>query len=501
MFVVSANDLAECRLRNADCLPHHVLVLSVTQRVARYIRKRELMHAGNRVAVAVSGGADSVGLLRILLELREELGTVLSVAHFHHGIRGADADADEKFVAELASTFGLEFHLGRGDARAYAAQKKISLETAARQLRRGFFESLPANGIKRIATAHTLDDQAETVLMKVVRGAGTRGMAGIFPEQRLGSSSIVRPLLGIHREEIRAYLGNLGQPWRDDLTNSDLTITRNRVRARVLPGLREELNPAVDISLAHLAEISRAEEEYWAEQTKRLLPVVSRSGEPARGGGRRQTSAGAIGLDIQTFRQQPLALQRRLLRAAAEQIGCGLDFEHVDEIVDLLSRRQMRGAQTKTVQIGDGWDARLLFRELRIERSTTELAAKDYEYLLPVPGESRIPELGATIRASICEDNGSVISAAYNRAHAFELSSESNLRVRNWRAGDRFRPARHTSEKRVKELLYPLHLSAGEKRVWPVVVAGECIVWVRGIEAPTLLASSGQQIVIEESTD
>ncbi|HKR29841.1 MAG TPA: tRNA lysidine(34) synthetase TilS, partial [Terriglobales bacterium] len=177
-------------------------MLSLTQSVARSIRERELMRAGDRVAVAVSGGADSVGLLRILLELRSELGVALSIAHFHHGIRGADADADEKFVAELAEAHGLEFLSQRGNAQAYAGQKKLSLEAAARQLRHGFFESLLGDTVKRIATAHTLDDQAETVLMKIVRGTGTRGMAGIFPEQRVGGASIVRPLLGIRREEV-----------------------------------------------------------------------------------------------------------------------------------------------------------------------------------------------------------------------------------------------------------------------------------------------------------
>ena len=476
-------------------------MLSLTQRVARSIRERELMCAGDRVAVAVSGGADSVGLLRILLELRSELGVALSVAHFHHGIRGADADADEKFVAELAEAHGLELHSQRGDARAYATQRRLSLEAAARQLRHGFFESLMGGTVKRIATAHTLDDQAETVLMKIVRGAGTRGMAGIFPEQRVAGASIVRPLLVIRREEVRAYLRDLQQPWREDATNTDLRLTRNRVRARVIPVLREHLNPAVDTSLAHLAEISLAEEEYWTEHIKRMLPLVCKPGEPARGGGRRQTSAEAIAIDIQALQKQPLAVQRRLLRAAAEQIGCILNFDHVQAILDVVSRRQMRGAQTKKIEIENGWNARLLFRELRIQRSMTELAGTGYEYSLPVPGESRISELRATIRARISEDNGSVISAAYNRAHAFELPPDSVLRVRNWRAGDRFRPARHTSEKRVKELLYPLHLSAEEKRVWPVVVAGERIVWVRGIEAPALLASNGQQIVIEESTD
>jgi tRNA(Ile)-lysidine synthase len=477
-------------------------VLSLAQRVGRYIRERELLRGGDRVAVAVSGGADSVGLLRILLELRSELGIVLSVTHFHHGIRGADADADEELVAELARAYELEIQSGRGDARAYAAQKKLSIETAARQVRYEFFESmLQTQTVNRVATAHTLDDQAETVLMKVVRGAGTRGMAGIFPEQHLPTGSIVRPLLEIRREEIREYLRDLQQPWREDVTNADLAITRNRVRARVLPVLREELNPGAEIALAHLAEISRAEEQYWTQQTRRLLPLICKVGEPARGGGRTQTSAEAISLDIHGLMQQPLALQRRLLRAAAEGVGCSLDFEHVQAILDLISQREMSGSRAKAVAIAKGWNARLLFRELRIERSAADSESGEYEYILPVPGESRIPELGATIRARILEGNDSCNTAAYNRAHAFELPRDSALRVRNWRAGDRFRPARHTSEKRVKELLYPLHLSAEEKRIWPVIIAGERIVWVRGIEAPALLASGGQQIVIEESTD
>lgn len=457
------------------------------------------MRAGDRVAIAVSAGADSVGLLRILLELREELGIVLSVTHLHHSIRGLDADADEQFVAELASKHNLEFYFDRQDAQSYAHEKGLSLETAGRQLRRGFFESLLQDQrVNRVATAHTLDDQAETVLMKLVRGAGTRGLAGVFPQQRLNSGSIVRPFLGIRRDEIRAYLRDLKQPWREDASNTDLRITRNRVRWRVLPALREELNPAVDTTLAHVAEIARAEEEYWAEQVNRLLPLLSKRGEPARGGGRKQTSAASIAFDLAALAQQSLALKSRLLRAAADQIGCSLDFVHVKAIVDLISRHQ---AQTKTIEIADGWSARLLFRELRIERASGEPASRDYQYVLPLPGESRIPELGATIRTRILEGNDSLVPAAYNRAHALELPWASALLVRNWRAGDRFRPARHTSEKRVKELLNPLHLSVEQKRVWPVVVAGERIVWVRGIEAPQLLASSGQQIVIEESTD
>ena len=467
------------------------------------MRSRSLMHAGERVAVAVSGGADSVSLLRILLELRDDSGIVVAVAHFHHGIRGVDADADEAFVRELARVFDLELYLERGDARAHSQENGISLETAARELRyRFFFELLEDKKANRIATAHTLDDQAETVLMKLLRGAGTRGLAGIFPEQRVArGGSIVRPLLEIRRDELREYLRSLNQPWREDLSNNDVSLTRNRVRAHVLPMLREQVNPAADLALAHVAEISRAEEEYWQEQVKRVLSLVVAPGEPARRGGRQQTSRQAIAFDITRFQSQPLAMQRRLLRAAAEQLSCNLDFEHVDAILSLLAQRPARGAKDRIIEIPNGWRARLLFRELRIEQVPDPPSTVAYQRSLPLPGETYVPELDATFRARISESNGRIANAAYNRARSIQLPEGADLVIRNWRPGDRFQPARHTSEKRVKELLYPMHLSAERKRLWPVVVAGDRIVWVRGIDSPYLHMAGGGRLWIEESTE
>lgn len=457
------------------------------------------MRVGDRVAVAVSGGADSVGLLRLLLELRDELGIVVTIAHFHHGIRGAEADRDEAFAVSLSESYGLQIYVAHSDARQHSAQRKISLETAAREMRHDFFLKLLQEGtISRIATAHTLDDQAETVLMKTLRGAGTRGLSGIFPEQRVAQGSVVRPVLEIRREELRGYLRAVGQSWREDASNADVSFTRNRIRARVLPILREAVNPSVDLSLSHLADIARAEEEYWQEQLTRLLPLVIVPGQPARGGGRRQTSDDAVSLDLSKLEQQPLAVRRRLVRATAEQLGCHLDFQHVQSILDLREQRSTRGASGKTVELPAGWRARLLFRELRLERTPAQHGSLSYEHRLPVPGEVHVSEVGSRIRARIGQENGGEETAAYNRAHSIRLSSISELLVRNWRAGDRFQPALHNSEKRVKELLYTLHLSPEQKQLWPVVVAGDRVLWVRGIAAPTVLTEDGQRLWIEE---
>ena len=305
------------------------------------------MRAGDRVGVAVSGGIDSVALLRLLLELRNELGIVVSVVHFNHQLRGAQSDADQEFVAQLARGYGLELYFASGDAAQAAAEEHSGLEAAARELRYGFFgellgsedESEDANtsgtkaqnlessdrsaesaappqgvaqGLKpdslrhlngtaeavafqgqnqqraltKIATGHTLDDQAETVLMRLIRGTGMRGLGGIYPRIPIehdddeGHGEIIRPLLNIRRRELQQYLADLKQPWREDPTNADFKFTRNRVRKLVMPLLEREFNPAVAESFAELAEIARDEEDYWENEISGWLGTVVQWSEP-----------------------------------------------------------------------------------------------------------------------------------------------------------------------------------------------------------------------------
>src|SRR5271165_4532483 len=233
------------------------------------------MRAGDRVAVAVSGGADSVALLRVLLDLRGELGIVLAVAHFNHQLRGNDSEADEAFVADLARHCGLEFFAGRADVREHAVNSKQSVEAAGRELRYQWLRRLAEEQrFDAIATAHTLDDQAETVLLKLLRGAGTRGLAGIYPELFAGEQRkvrIVRPMLCITRDEVESYLTSLGQSWREDESNLDRRIARNRVRHDLLPLLAREYNPNIRQVLSDTAELARAEEEYWQALVGREL--------------------------------------------------------------------------------------------------------------------------------------------------------------------------------------------------------------------------------------
>src|SRR5215471_3010827 len=468
-------------------------------RVRQYVRHQRLLAPGDRLAVAVSGGADSVALLRVLVELRRELGIVLSVAHFHHGIRGAEADADQQFVKDLAGSLQLNFYLGAGDAPVHARVHKMSLETAARELRHRWFLALVNEGkADKIATAHTLDDQAETVLMRILRGAGALGLAGIFPEQE--EKHLVRPLLEVSRSEVEHYLKSIGQTWRTDSTNLDFEHTRNRIRHELLPQLERDYNPALRQTLADLAEVARGEAAYWGLEAGSLLPRLVRPGKPSRSG---RSAAGkaseTLSLDLAAFRNLPLAAQRQVLQRLGKQMGASIEFKHIQQLTEMASG----GAQSKRLLLPGGLVAARSFRELAFSREEKAPPAPDYCYSLPVPGEVTVPELGATLRARILTGGIPAISG-YNPDSLLDPSLLApRLTVRNWRAGDRFFPAKTRSPKKLKELLQAgrmgQRLSMAQRKMWPVVESAGQIVWVRGFAVPAAFAPrTGDAVLIEE---
>ncbi|MFZ0688626.1 MAG: tRNA lysidine(34) synthetase TilS, partial [Acidobacteriaceae bacterium] len=260
------------------------------------------LRAGMRVAVAVSGGSDSVGLLRAMAEAAPGIGLVLAVAHVHHGIRGAEADEDARFVAELAERLGLELHLHRVDTPAAAREKRETLEEAARSLRYGWFRQLLSEGrADAVTTAHTLDDQAETVLHRLLRGAWSEGLGGIHPAIAGQGGAILRPFLQVRHAEIQTWLREIGQAWREDASNTDTAHTRNRIRHELLPRLAE-FNPQIAEQFARMATIARDEESWWEQELGRLLPSVVLPGRPVRGGGRAVSThpdEGSAGMELE----------------------------------------------------------------------------------------------------------------------------------------------------------------------------------------------------------
>ena len=460
----------------------------LAQSVLSYSRKHDLLRAGDRVGVAVSGGADSVSLLRLMLETRDDVGLVLSVVHLNHLLRGGESDLDEAFVCELAETHHLELISRRCDVKQQAAENNMSLEAAARQLRYKFFrEILERNACSKIATAHTLNDQAETVLLKLARGAGTRGIAGIWPkvavshrpsavsqDQQLAdkrpptTGSIVRPLLSIRRSELREYLAALGQGWREDSSNRDLRHTRNRIRHGILPRFERHVNPSIREALAEVAEIARSEEEYWTQEVEQLLPQIWQNES----------------LHYEKLKALPLALQRRLVRAAAESVDLNLDFRHVKEILGLGPNAFVSLQDSRTaVRCGDF---------IRFDESTN--TSSGYTYVLQVPGSVQVREAAFSVRAEL-------VTAP--REHRDLLDCQfvhGELIVRNWHAGERFWAAHTKEPKKIKELLQDRHITGEEKKSWTVIAVGAEIVWIRGFGVRRdFRAKNGGGILIRES--
>jgi tRNA(Ile)-lysidine synthase len=318
------------------------------RRFAEQLRNYAWFRPGLKLAVGVSGGADSVALLRLVVDARSELGLVVSAVHFNHQLRGKASDADENFVAALAERFGLTLHIGRADVAGKAKREKANLEDAARRARYGFFERLAEQGaLDAVATAHTMDDQAETVLAHILRGTGIAGLAGIHPV----AGNVVRPLLDFRREDLRKYLRAKRQTWHEDATNRDSARTRARMRKTLLPLLAKQFNPAVVKHLAGLAQRAREQNALverlagqlfqktvtldgnraWIARMELLRPLKMEHGEACR------------------------VLQARLIQEIAAKVrkrGGQISAGHIETIVQLAEE----GQPGKLLQLPGGID-------------------------------------------------------------------------------------------------------------------------------------------------
>jgi tRNA(Ile)-lysidine synthase len=447
-----------------------------------------LLRPGLRLAVAVSGGADSVALLRALAgqnaQKGRELGLVLHVAHLHHGLRGAEADADLAFVRDLAAQLGLPFHEARVDTTAAAepdsgppttglgrwgggrksGKPRETIEEAARRLRYAWFTSLLSKiPLDAVVTAHTLDDQAETVLAKFLRGAWTEGLAGISPKLETPEGVILRPLLGVTRAEVEAYLTALGQPWRQDSSNRDLTFTRNRIRHELLP-LLESWNPQLRPHLAHMAALARDEESWWQSELARLAPQLILPGKPVRGGGR--AAGEGLAIECTRFATLAVALQRRLLRLAAGRLGAEPDFAATEAMRALA----LAGPAGHRLELAAGLRVERTPRELRLsasapaENCTPTEAAPVYNF--SIPGEVAAPAFGLRLRVELSQPQIAPGTAV----------------LRPWKPGDRVRLRYSSGPRKVKEVLAHLRVTGSARNLWPVLELARQIVWMQGVE-------------------
>jgi len=488
------------------------------QRVLEAIGRARLLTPGDRVAVAVSGGSDSVALLRLLETIRGELGVTLLVVHFNHGLRGEESEADAQFAGGLASGRGLDFICEREGVLSAAKKHKWNLEDAARRLRYAFFERLVEQGrATRVAVAHTEDDQAETVLAHLLRGTGLAGLAGIYPFV----GSVIRPLLGERREDLRQYLRTLGQSWREDSTNLDTRRLRARMRSRLLPLLERDFSPQVTKHLAQLAELAREEEAFWdVPDEDRFRKLATKHDETLNIPLQDLLGPMDIARDRATSDRsvapgQPnslRALTERLIRRLYQEVSGGrqgLTAGHVRQVIHLAAE----SSSGHQVELPGGVAAERVFRDLVFSRRPGAEPRRKrsgegegtYQHLVTLPdhGETTVsvPELKRrfclkVIDWSLAERDTTKEKVALDRDR---LSAP--LVLRNWRQGDAYRARGHREVEKLKRMFLARHVPRRDRASWPVLESGGRVAWVRGMPpAEEFSAGEGTRVgvVIEE---
>ncbi len=449
--------------------------MMLAQEVKKFVEMHGMLSSGDRVLVAVSGGPDSVALLHLLYELRGELGLHLEVAHLEHGIRAGEAEGDARFVEQLADELKLPFHLKKISIPAIRSQAGGgNIEALARRERYGFLAQVARREkLNKVATAHTRDDQAETVLMWLLRGAGRKGLAGIAPRQSVNLSGaksskyvqIIRPLLGLTKKELVDFLTENELGYRLDRTNEDLAFRRNWIRLELMPRLMEKFDPRLPVRLAHSAEVLGDEEELLGLLSQQALRSV----------------AGKNGLSRERLLLQPKALQRRVIRLWIEEVRGhlrGLDFDHIEALLKLAAKGP---AQGRLALPGD-WEFIREYGILRLamcSRKARKSKRVCYCYPLVMGGETALPEAGMKLRSEQFAETSPGLPRDEWEA-TFDMGSLSQpLAVRNFRRGDRFQPlglAGH--RKKIKDLFIDNKVPLSARIVWPILVMGEEILWL-----------------------
>ena len=430
------------------------------------LEEKRFFGAGDRVGVAISSGGDSVGLFHLLKQVALPKGLQLALVHLNHKLRGADSDEDELFVKELALLHNLPIFCQEIDVAGEANRKGANLEATARRLRYEFFQSLIRDGhLDKIATGHTANDQAETVLLRLLRGSGTEGLAGIYPNLE---GKIVRPLLGIARQEILEFLKEKCLPFRVDQSNFDKRFLRNRVRADLLPKLEQEFNPQITKLLSELAERSRDEEDYLKRAAEYWLKKSTTN------------TRGRHSIPLSALRQLPPALERKVLRSAIRDFSSGsasLTHNQIEALRRFTADRSGSGKIPLPCNL-------IIHKEFgNLVLTKQEVPPRTYRYSIKAPGEQEIPSLGLVLQFKIIDTR--TMRGKYNgvrlKAGVDWHKIATPLVVRNWEAGDRFQPTGRQEPVKLKRLLCRHKISASRKRLWPVVTANGKVIWVKNL--------------------
>ncbi len=425
-----------------------------------------MLEPGQRVVVGVSGGPDSTALALALKAISHSggFGWELHIAHVHHGLRGEEADADASYVEELANKLGAMFHVEQFDVAANAKKEKISVETAGRLCRYDFFEKVAREvDSQAVAVGHTADDNAETVLQRVLRGAGLKGLAGI-PRKRVISRGseimVVRPLIECTRGEVEGYLAAQGVSARMDASNLETGYTRNKIRNELLPLLEAGYSASVRESLLRIAHVAEAANELLEAEAERYV------------GGRKSAS-------IAELLRLPVAVQMAAVRRMLENAGVAAELVHVQEALALAASPNPSGR----VSLPGNFEAKRSYDELSV-REVKDAEARPKPVELSVPGEVCFGEFVMRTEevdgASFSMEEFKATKGPLEEAVDASKLGES-LVVRTREAGDVFRPLGCAGNRKLKKVLIDRKIPREEREQIPLVVSGDRIIWVVGV--------------------
>jgi len=403
------------------------------EKIKKTIRKYDLLKKGECVVVALSGGPDSTALLTVLDAIARELDLILIVAHYNHGLRGAESDEDEQLSRNLAKTLGLIFVSGKMDQK--KGEKGVSPEDYYRRQRYGFLNKVAADyQAQKIALGHNLQDQAETVLLNLLRGSGLEGLKGILPKR---DGNIIRPLIEISRQEIISYLNKAGISYCQDSSNENRMYLRNQIRTELIPYLKEKYNPKIEENLAQMAEILRTEDEFIRQHVAKALQSSFIQRRPD-----------LILLKIDFINKLPQAIRWRLFKTILEDFSPAknwFSFIHIKSLCNLSQKCE----SGKRVVLPLGIEARREYENLILENKKACSTQVEYEYPMNIPGAVYIKERDVTVCAEITNKEGIDFNDK-NKVYLDLDKIKQPLIIRNRRDGDWFVPLGMSGRQKIK---------------------------------------------------
>ena len=455
--------------------------MNLSAELRRFAARHRLWQPATRIVAAVSGGSDSVALLRLLHDLQQHGDLRLdAVAHLHHGIRGAEADGDEAWCRDLAAALGVDFVSECADVPARARETKTSIEVAARRIRHRFLDDVRrSRRADLVATAHTADDQAETVLLRLVRGTGLQGLGAIAPRR----GTIIRPLLECTRVELRAYLTAADQSWREDATNFDVGHPRNRVRHELIPFLEQHFNPRVRDGLVRLADHARTDDDFLErEAAAPTFALLRRDGDTIR-------------IDCEPLAVMPEALVRRVVRSAIRALADSEPkLSDVDRVRDVAAGRAA-AVEVCGLRVEHSGGFVVL-----VDRGAPAPPSAPFRFDLSIPGSLEWPAGGWALDAEgpIRRTTDSLGSRLSDQVEIDAAGVGASVVVRRREPGDRIRPLGLGGDKKVQDVLVDRKVPLEARDNVPIVTDHEGrLIWVAGhVLADEFRVTSGTNAVV-----